>query len=161
MNGDVVEFDTVFSVEYPYVLRTVFLICRDSQLAQDVTQDAFVELLRHWEKVRHHDRPGAWVRRVAIRKLMRVQHREIRRRDAERGIQPSSVAEPADVDVMRALQQVPVRQRTALVLYYFEDLSIHDVAEVLGCSASTAAVHVHRGRARMGSLLQEVTPDGR
>lgn len=120
MTGGVVEFDTVFSVKYPCVLRTVFLICRDSQLAEDVTQDAFVELLRHWEKVRHHDRPGAWVRRVAIRNLMRVRRREIRRRDAERGIQPSSVAEPADVDVMRALQQVPARQRTALVLYYFE-----------------------------------------
>ena len=48
-----VDFDSVFSVEYPCVLRTVFLICHDSQLAQD----AFVELLRHWENV---GQPGTW-----------------------------------------------------------------------------------------------------
>jgi RNA polymerase sigma factor (sigma-70 family) len=161
MARSVVDFDTMFSVEYPCVLRTVSLICHDFQLAQDVTQDAFVELLRHWERVSDHDRPGAWVRRVAIRKLMRVRHREVRRRDAERAFEPLRTAEPADVDVLRALRQVPTRQRTALVLYYFEDMPIHDVAEVLGCSASTAAVHVHRGRARMGSVLEEVAHDGR
>ena len=156
-----VDFDAVFSVEYPCVLRTVFLICHDSQLAQDVTQDAFVELLRHWDQVRHHDRPGAWVRRVAIRRTMRVVHRDGRRRDAERTFEPWSAPEPADVDVLRALREVSPRQRAALVLHYFEDLPIHDIADLLGCSPSSAAVHVHRGRARLRSLLREVAADGR
>jgi len=154
------DFDAVFSAEYPCVLRTVFLICHDSQLAQDVTQDAFVELLRHWEKVRHHERPGAWVRRVAIRRLMRVLRRDGRRRDAEHAFEPPGAPEPADVDVLLALREVSPRQRAALILHYFEDLPIRDIAELLGCSASSAAVHVHRGRARMRSLLREVAPDG-
>jgi RNA polymerase sigma factor (sigma-70 family) len=155
------DFDAVFSVEYPRVLRTVFLICHDSQLAQDVTQDAFVELLRHWEKVRHHDRPGAWVRRVAIRRLLRVLHRDGHRRDAERAFEWSAEPEPADVDVLSALREVSPRQRAALVLHYYEDLPIQDIAVLLGCSASSAAVHVHRGRARLRSLLWEVAGDGR
>jgi RNA polymerase sigma factor (sigma-70 family) len=159
--AEAVDFDTVFSVEYPCVLRTVFLICHDSQLAQDVAQDAFVELLRHWEKVRQHDRPGAWVRRVAIRRLMRVLRREGRRRDAERALEPSGPPEPADVDVLLALREVSPRQRAALVLHYYEDMPIHEIADLLGCSASSAAVHVHRGRARLRLLLKEVTSDGR
>ena len=155
------DFDSLFAAEYPAVLRTVYLICRDSQHAQDVTQDAFVELLRHWSKVSKYDRPGAWVRKVAIRKLVKHRRREARRRAAEVDFQPSAPLEPADVDLLRAVSELPLRQRTAVVLYYFEDRPLHEVAELLDCSASTAAVHVHRARAKLGGTLAEVTHDGR
>jgi RNA polymerase sigma factor (sigma-70 family) len=155
------DFDSLFAAEYASVLRTVTLICHDRNQAQDITQDAFVELLRHWDKVSRFDRPGAWVRRVAIRKLMGSRRRELRRRAAEAAFERPGQVEPADLDVLRALRELPVRQRTAVVLYYFEDLSLHDVAGILGCSTSTAAVHVHRARARLGDVLKEVAPDGR
>ena len=155
------EFDSLFAAEYPAVLRTVFLICHDVHLAQDVTQEAFVELLRHWDKVSRYERPGAWVRRVAIRKLVKAMRRDVRRREVERTFEPPVALEPADVDVLRAVRALPLRQRTAVVLHYFEDLSLNDIAEVLGCSPSTAGVHLHRARGRLGGLLKEVSPDGR
>jgi RNA polymerase sigma-70 factor (ECF subfamily) len=86
--------------------------------------------------------------------------REVRRRELEVGFEPPATLEPADVDVLRAVRALPLRQRTAVVLHYFEDLSLHDVAEVLECSPSTAGVHLHRARARLGGLLQEVSRDG-
>jgi RNA polymerase sigma-70 factor (ECF subfamily) len=156
------DFDGLFAAEYAPVLRTVTLICHDAHLAQDITQEAFVELLRHWDKVSRYERPGAWVRRVAIRKLLKAMRRDVRRRTAEVASEPPSTAEPSDVDVLRAVRALPHRQRTAIVLHYFEDLPVHDVAEVLECSPSTAAVHLHRARARLGSILrEEVSPDGR
>ncbi len=155
------EFDSLFAAEYAAVLRTVYLICHDSPLAQDVTQDAFVELLRHWDKVSRYDRPGAWVRRVAIRRLLKVLRREVRRRVAESALESPPSLEPGDVDVLRAVRELPPRQRTAVVLYYFEDRPMEEVAELLGCSTSTAGVHVHRARAKLGTMLEEVAPDGR
>jgi RNA polymerase sigma-70 factor (ECF subfamily) len=156
------DFDSMFAAEYSAVLRTVFLICHDTHQAQDITQEAFVELLRHWDKVSRYERPGAWVRRVAIRKLHKTMRRDVRRRAAEGSLDPPATLEPADVDVLRAVRALPLRQRTAVVLHYFEDLSLHDVADVLDCSASTAGVHLHRARARLGGLLkEEVSPDGR
>jgi RNA polymerase sigma factor (sigma-70 family) len=155
------DFDSLFAAEYTPVLRTVLLICHDPHLAQDVTQDAFVELLRHWDKVSRFDRPGAWVRRVAIRKLVKAMRRELRRREAEVAFEPPGALEPADVDVLRAVRALPLRQRTAVVLYYYEDRPLEEVAELLECSPSTAAVHVHRARAKLGGLLQEVSRDGR
>jgi RNA polymerase sigma-70 factor (ECF subfamily) len=155
------DFDSVFAAEYAPVLRTVFLICHDSQQAQDITQEAFVELLRHWDKVSRYERPGAWVRRVAIRKLVKALRREVRRREAEGAFEVPTTLEPADVDVLRAVRALPLRQRTAVVLYYYEDRPLEEVAELLDCSRSTAAVHVHRARAKLGGLLQEVSPDGR
>jgi DNA-directed RNA polymerase specialized sigma24 family protein len=61
------EFDWLFAEEFPAVMRSVYLIVHDLDRAEDITQDAFVQLLRHWKKVSRYDRPGAWVRRVAIR----------------------------------------------------------------------------------------------
>ena len=155
------DFDSMFAAEYAPVLRTVFLICHDNHLAQDITQEAFVELLRHWDKVSRYERPGAWVRRVAIRKLFKAMRRDVRRREAEVAFEAPRTLEPADIDVLRAVRNLPLRQRTAVVLYYFEDRPLDEVAEVLECSTSTAAVHVHRARAKLGGLLQEVSPDGR
>jgi RNA polymerase sigma factor (sigma-70 family) len=155
------DFDSMFAAEYAAVLRTVFLICHDTHLAQDITQEAFVELLRHWEKVSRYERPGAWVRRVAIRKLVKAMRRDVRRREAEGTFEPPTALEPADVDVLRAVRALPLRQRTAVVLHYFEDLSLHEIADVLDCAPSTAGVHLHRARARLGGVLKEVSPDGR
>ncbi len=155
------DFDAMFAAEYPSVLRTIYLMCRDESLAQDVTQDAFVELLRHWDAVSRLDRPGAWVRRVAIRKAGRQLRRDRRRRAAERVVEPARHLEPVDVDVLRAVHALSPRQRAAVVLYYFEDRPLEEVADLLGCSASTAGAHMHRARARLGGLLREVAPDER
>src|SRR3954454_19057734 len=104
------DFDNLFAAEYAAVLRTVSLICHDAHQAQDITQDAFVELLRHWDKVSRYDRPGAWVRRVAIRRLFKTVRREARRREAESASETPKTLEPTDLDVLRAVRKLPVRQ---------------------------------------------------
>jgi RNA polymerase sigma-70 factor (ECF subfamily) len=154
------DFERIFAAEYAAVLRAVFLICHDHQRAQDVTQDAFVQLLRHWDKVSRFDRPGAWVRRVAIRLVVRTAHKERLRRQAERTFDPAPLLSPADLDVLHAVRTLPMRQRTAVVLFYFEGASLTEIADVLGCAPSTAGVHLHRGRLKLGLSLKEVDPSG-
>ena len=76
------DFDTLFRAEFARVARTVHHIVGDRRQADEVTQDAFLELLRHWPKVSGYDRPELWVRRVAIRKAQRERHRTWRRQRA-------------------------------------------------------------------------------
>ncbi|MFC4785345.1 RNA polymerase sigma factor [Nocardioides sp. MAHUQ-72] len=154
------EFESLFAVEFPAVTRTVFLICHDRQRAQDVTQDAFVELLRHWETVRDFDRPGAWVRKVAIRMVVRSLRRDARRRRAEHAFEPQPPLAPDDLDVLAAVRSLPVRQRTAVVLFYFERRPLAEIADLMGCAPSTAGVHLHRARATLGRVLEEVSSGG-
>ena len=61
-----------YLAELKAVSRTVFLIVHDKEAAEDIAQDAFVQLFVHWTKVSTYDRPGAWVRRVAIRLAARA-----------------------------------------------------------------------------------------
>ena len=72
---------------------------------------------------------------------------------------PAVVADPAEAaasaDVLAALGRLPGKQRAAAVLFYFEDRPLDEIAELLDCSPSTAGVHLHRARTRLGELLGE------
>ena len=60
------EYEWLFDAEFQHVVRAVFLIVHDAELAEDLTQEAFIRLLQQWRRVSRYDRPGAWVRRVAL-----------------------------------------------------------------------------------------------
>lgn len=152
MGVDDREFEELFDAEFPAVVRSVFVVCQDLGRAEDLAQEAFVELLRHWGRVSRYDRPGAWVRRVAIRKAVQVTNREARRSWLERraavtaveaGPPPSTLHDDGMWSVVRSL---PAQQRAVIALFYYEDLSVEEVAGVLGCSKSTVKVHLHRAR---------------
>lgn len=156
MNGsyeDSGRFEEVFRVEYAPVLRTVYLICHDHHRSEEITQDAFVQLLRHWERVRSLDKPGAWVRRVAIRLAVKSVHRETRRVRTQRDVSGPVPTEAMDRDVMTAVRRLPAQQRAAVVLYYFEDRPVDEIADLLGCAPSTVRVHIHRARGRLAREL--------
>jgi DNA-directed RNA polymerase specialized sigma24 family protein len=125
------EYRWMFADEYPAVVRTVYLVLHDYARSEEIAQDAFLQLLRHWNKVRRYEAPGAWVRRVAIR---------LATRDAK--------------------HELPAQQRAVVVLFYFEDRPMEEIAAIAGCSVSTGWVHLHHARKRLGTLLsEEVTND--
>jgi RNA polymerase sigma-70 factor (ECF subfamily) len=154
------SFDDVFVAEFTAVERTVFLIVHDREMAKELTQDAFVALLRAWRKVSRYERPGAWVRRVAIRLAVRALRRDDSRSRAERrSWEVPSLASSRDLDVVEAVRSLPARQRAAVVLFYFEDRSALEVADLMGCSPRTARVHLHRARQRLGDVLSVTEVD--
>jgi RNA polymerase sigma-70 factor (ECF subfamily) len=150
------EFGWLFAREYPAIVWSVNLVLHDHPRAEEVAQDAFVRLLENWRKVSRYDRPGAWVRRVAIRLATRAAKREPGLVGLDTAWPPAARDVYAlDLDVIDAIRRLPARQRAAVALHYVEDLPVHEVAEILGCSVSTASVHLHRARARLGELLGE------
>ena len=66
------EVRDLFDDNYDQVVRTAFLIVQDWGRAEEVAQDAFVQLLRYWGRVSGHEMPAAWVRRVAVRLAVRL-----------------------------------------------------------------------------------------
>ena len=154
------EFAWLFRTEYEAVVRTVYLILHDRERARDITQDAFIELLTRWKKISRYERPDAWVRRVAIRMAVRHLNRERRRPWVERELDPSTLPRPADIDLMRAIRQLPIVQRAAVVLFYFEDRPVAEVANILDLTAGAAKVALHRARKRLAELLGEEEPAG-
>jgi RNA polymerase sigma-70 factor (ECF subfamily) len=153
------EFSAFYRAEFRPVARTVYLIVHDAQRAEDLTQEAFLKLLQHWKKVSRYERPGAWVRRVAIRLATKQARRERLRGLLEREGPAPSGASPADVDLMRAVARLPPNQRAAVVLFYFEDRPIAEIVDLMSCSPSAAKVWLHRARQTLAELLTEEVPE--
>ena len=73
----------------------------------------------------------------------------------ERGSHPAELPQSIDVDLANAIGQLPPRQRSAVVLFYFEDRPMQEIADILGCSVSTGWVHLHKARKRLAAQLGE------
>jgi len=149
------EYTAFFRREFAAVLRTIALMLRDQARAEEITQDAFLQLLVHWPKVSRYERPDAWVRRVAIRLALRALRRDRLWQLVRGGLLPKVPDRPTHFDVDGAIRQLPGSQRAAVVLHYYEDRPTAEVATILGCSESTARVHLHHARKRLAELLGE------
>jgi len=147
------DFVRFFRAEYPALIRSMYLIVHDREQARDIAQEVFAELFSRWRRISRYDRPDAWVRRVAIRMAVRGIRRERQRRRLEQSFDRSPPSRPLDLDVLRAVAKLPRAQQAAVVLFYFEDRPIAEVADLLACSEVTAKVHLHRARKRLTELL--------
>ena len=148
-------FDELFLSEFPRVARTVHHIVGDRREADEIAQEAFLELLRHWPKVAGYDRPDLWVRRVAIRKAQRERHRTWRRRELERSTADIDGREPPTPapEVLAAVGALAPKQRAVVVLFYFEDRPMSEIADIVGCSESTGWSQLHLARRRLATVL--------
>jgi RNA polymerase sigma-70 factor (sigma-E family) len=140
----------------------LLLTANDAPLAEDVVSDAFVAVYPRWRdgKVEHFEH--YLHRTVANRAKARFRRRVVERRHAAAGAlpeqAPASGAEWGDGDdaLWQALRELPQKQRTAIVLFYYQDMSLEDVAAVMGTSVGTVKSHLSRGRDRMREALQAV-----
>lgn len=155
------DFEELFRAEYRGLVRALVPLTGDQGDAEAVVQDAFVKAMVRWERIRRYDRPGAWVRRVAIRDAVRADKRA-------RAAPPPAVGSagdlldhvPQQIDLHRALRTLPGRQRAAVVLHHLAGWPAAEVADALGCAESTVRVHLHRGRQALALALRlEPEPD--
>jgi RNA polymerase sigma-70 factor (ECF subfamily) len=156
------DFDAFFLHEFPRVARTVHHIVGDRARAEELTQDAFVEALRHWRTVADYDRPDLWLRRVAIRKAQRERHRGWRRTELERLAAPETIVDapptPAP-EVLAAVRRLAPGQRAVVVLFYFEDRPMSEIAQVLDIKESTGWSQLHTARKHLAAALDQEVSD--
>lgn len=143
------------------LVGTLWLYTGDREVAEELAQEALTRACRDWEKVRRMDAPGPWVHRVAIN----LANSHFRRRGAERRARArhemreerERTQAPADtaqaIEVRRAVAALPRRQREVVVLRYFADLTIQQVAEATGATTSSVTSLLHRARRTLATTL--------
>ena len=155
----------VFAAEASDTLfRTGYLMTGDLKDAEDLVQETFLRVARRWSRVQSMDHPAAYARRILINLVLRDADRRSRQK-AELEPQGGGT-EAADQYAARALRavddlaefqwalaQLPARQRAVLVLRYWADLPVAEVAGILGCSAGTVKSTASRAAARLGAVL--------
>jgi RNA polymerase sigma-70 factor (sigma-E family) len=161
------DFDRFAAEVSDPLLRTGHLMTGDASDAEDLVQETLLRVARRWKRVRVMDRPAAYARRVLVNLVLHDAGRRSRQR-AE--LWPAGgAAEDADESAARALREVddlaefrwalaqlPARQRAVLVLRYWADLPVAEVADMLGCSEGTVTSTASRAAARLAEILAAV-----
>ena len=151
----------LYRAHLPAATRLAYLLTGDRAAAEDVAQDAFLSAASRLGGLRHDAAFGAYLQRAVVNKV----RNRARRLSLERA--HARPADPAPYDLpdvatrdrlWAALLRLPHRQRAALVLRFYLDLSEHDVAERLRCRPGTVKSAVSRG---LAALRAELGPDFR
>jgi RNA polymerase sigma-70 factor (sigma-E family) len=161
------EFDRFVAEAGDGLLRAAYLITWDLADAEDLVQECLFKVARRWPRVRRMEHPAAYARTVLVHlALDDGKHRSRRRAELAEAATASFEQHEDDTavrvlgrveasaDLMQALAELPPRQRVALVLRYFEDLSEADVAEAMGCSVGTVKSTTSRALDRLRRVVE-------
>jgi RNA polymerase sigma-70 factor (sigma-E family) len=145
------SFEALYQREAVGMVRMAYLLVGSRQLAEEIVHDAFAELFERWERLEH---PRAYLRTCVVngsRSARRRRNRESQSLDASSAPAPAGLGADHLLDALAAL---PYRQRAAIVLRYYEDLSEAAIAEALGVRPGTVKSLVHRGLARLRGVIE-------
>lgn len=153
-DGDLDAYSRLVRLAHPRLFNVANLILRDSDRAQDAVQDALLLAWRHVRSLRDPEAWDAWLRRLTVNACYKVARKEKRRALVELHVTPDAgtagaadaSSQVADRDwLMSELDQLDIDRRAVIVLHYYLDLSIPEVAEILDIPIGTAASRLHRG----------------
>ncbi len=154
-------FERLCRDEYASLTRTAYLITGDREEAVDIAQEALARAYERWRVVSELDRPGAWLQRVAGN--LAISWRRRQRYASRSGIEiedrADRLAAGADLDLMEALQFLSPAQRTVVVLRYYADQPIDQVAKALDKQPGTVRALASQGLARLREFLNEEADD--
>jgi len=137
---------------YPQLVGLVSLHGASRAQSEDIAQDALTKAVQHWRRVSRMDNPAGWIVRVALnaaksagrrrtteaRALERLAHRP----ETGTGDAPEHAAER--VEVVRALEQLPNRQREVVLLRFFLGFNVAETAQIMRCAEGTVKSNTHR-----------------
>jgi RNA polymerase sigma-70 factor, ECF subfamily len=155
-------FDDFYRKEHRHVLGLAFVLTGNQWVAEDTAQEAFTAAFRRWAYIVAYDSPGAWVRRVTCNRAASVLRRRAREAKALMRLAGRTQAyielDEGDEAFWQAVRRLPPRQAQAVALYYVEDYSVRQIADVLDCSEGTVKTHLSRARGAVARYLQLEDP---
>jgi RNA polymerase sigma-70 factor (ECF subfamily) len=154
IGGDRDAFSSLVDASMDRLYAVAILILRDPDRAQDAVQEAFVSAWKDVRALREPDAWGPWLHRLTVWACYRVAKKEKRRRLVELHVEPDP--EPrvpfdaavafADRDLVEhLLKDLSLDHRAAIVLRFYLDLPVEEVAQILGIPIGTAKSRIHRG----------------
>ncbi|MET0459448.1 MAG: sigma-70 family RNA polymerase sigma factor [Ilumatobacteraceae bacterium] len=152
----------LFIAEGTSLVRLARLFVDDRNAAEDLVQEAFIRLARNVHRIEDTARAPAYLRSIVLN-LARDQNRRglvsLRHRlpfgEVGPGIDEEIAVREDQREVLVALRELPARQRTCLVLRYYDELGPDEIASTLGISRNSVKTHLQRGLAALETRLSE------
>jgi len=154
--------EAVFRSEFGRLVAAL-AVSFGTEPAADAVQEAFIAAHRDWRRVSALEDPAAWIRRVALNRLLNGERNRRRRREILAAVTPRSKESLSveELDVGAAVAALEGRERAVVALYYTMGLSMAEVAHALDTPEGTAKSLLHRARSKLRMQLQEGYGDER
>jgi RNA polymerase sigma-70 factor (sigma-E family) len=141
-----------------WLRRIAYLLCQDWHAADDLVQTTVTRLFAHWPRVTRMDNRDAYTRTILVRAFLSERRKPWFRRVHLPGFDIDGAAPVPDqdavLDVRAALNTLPPRQRATIVLRFYCDLDVEQVAGLLGCSTGTVKSQTAKGLAALRQRLE-------
>ena len=151
----------LYSEHYRALVRLAAMLVRDTQTAEEVVQDAFVAMHGGWQRLRDNDKALAYLRQAVVNRSRSVlRHRTVIDKNLQKAPPDMPSAEHGALvllerhAVVAALRHLPGRQREAIVLRYYADLSEAEIAATMGISRGAVKSHTARGMTALRTALE-------
>lgn len=162
--GDESSFQTLYHRFYHKVFSIAKGILIDNEEAEDAVQEIFTLAYRNLRKFDRRSRFSTWLFRIAVNRSIQQSRRQKTRRDhaslTEDAEQIPDLRQdeetPNDPLIEGALETLPASDRAVLTLFYWDDLSLQEIGESLGCSANAAKTRLFRARERFKEVYEEM-----
>jgi RNA polymerase sigma-70 factor, ECF subfamily len=141
--------EAVYRADAERLWRAIYAFAGDAEIASDAVAEAFAQVLHRGAAVRD---PAAWTWRTAFR----ISAGALKARssaDPGPNTRAEHVDQYGDPDLLAALRRLPEAQRAAVILFYYADLPIRDIAARLGSNSLAVRANLSRGRGRLRELL--------
>ena len=156
------EFSEYMAARQPSLLRTAYLLTGDQHTAEDLVQTTLAKLYLSWDKVQRREVLDAYARRILVNEHNSLWRRPWKKRETvtdevpDRPAPGPSSSKGYDEELWAFVQTLPRKQRAAIVLRYYEELSEAETAEVLGVSVGTVKSQTSRALASMRTRVGEI-----
>jgi len=154
----------LYSLHYKALVRLATLLVRDTPTAEEVVQDSFVAMHDGWQRLRDADSALAYLRQAVLNRSRSVlRHRAVADKHPQKpspnmpSAEHGALAQLERSAVIATLRKLPGRQREAIVLRYYADLSEAEVAAAMGISRGAVKSHTARGVAALRAELEQET----
>jgi RNA polymerase sigma-70 factor (sigma-E family) len=155
----------IYLGEYRSLVRLAVLLLHDVPTAEEVVQEAFIAMHTGWRRLRDTEKALSYLRQAVVNRSRSVlRHRTVVDKNAPKHVPDEPSAEAGAIAllersaVVAALRRLPDRQREAIVLRYYADLSEADIAATMGISRGAVKSHTARGMTALKSVLEQETP---
>lgn len=158
------ELSRLVSTYQTELLRFCYAYLHDQALAEDAVQDTFLKAYRTLDRFRADSSEKTWLMKIAVNTC-----RDVRRsawfRYVNRAITPDMLPEPSeptayrDLEVTAEIMSLPIKLREAILLYYYQNVSIDEMAAILGITQQGASARLKRAREKLRPILERRRED--
>lgn len=143
------------------LFAAAFNVCKNAQDAEDIVQDTFIRYYTINKEFDNEQHIRAWLLRVAINKAKNANHTFWRRNklSLEDYMETLTFETPQSENLFETVMQLPEKYRIVIHLYYYEDYSVREIADILRLSESNVKVRLSRGRSLLKEALKEEWDD--